>query len=632
MNLDFGVLGLKVGIEIHQQLSTGKLFCECQSELSEEHHREFVRRLRPTQSEMGEIDRAALEEAERNLHFRYQTVPYSCLVEADEEPPHGANPRAIAASLETAALLGMTSVDEVHFMRKIVIDGSNTGGFQRTALVATNGKVDVGGRTIAVRTLCLEEDAARRMMEHGSEVVYRLDRLGIPLIELATDPEITTPEEARLVAERLGSLLRATKKVRRGIGTIREDVNISIAGGARVEIKGAQDLRLLHVYVEEEAKRQLALLDVKKALRDRGATMVAPEARDLSSLFGNTRCNVLKSELDEKGRVLGIRLARFGGLLGPTEAGVKRLGPEMAAHARVAGVKGLFHSDELPGYGVTVAEVEGVSSALGVEPGDAFVLIAAPEDRARAAIAKVVERANAAIEGVPEETRDPLPDGKTVYSRPLPGKARMYPETDVPPILIDEKMLESIRLNLPEMPEVRVERLVKQFGISKEQADSLIKSGYEEEFELMASRFGNPQVVARVYLNDFPELEKLGRNPSLISLDTIKTLLESLRSGRFAKEAIPRILASVLENGHTVDRAVETLGMESVDLEEVNEACDRLVRQRRKFILERGEASLGPLMGIAMKELRGRVDGKILSGILGEKIRQLLKQAGPETG
>src|SRR5512137_2053719 len=202
--MDYRGLGLKVGIEIHQQLNTGKLFCECETEFSDDHNKEFVRRLRPTQSEMGEIDRAALEESERKLHFRYQTVPYSCLVEADEEPPHDANKRAIEASLEMAALLRMRVVDEIHFMRKIVIDGSNTGGFQRTALIAIGGSVKAVGRNIGISTLCLEEDAARKMSEHGSEVTYRLDRLGIPLIEIATDPDITTPDEARLVAERLG--------------------------------------------------------------------------------------------------------------------------------------------------------------------------------------------------------------------------------------------------------------------------------------------------------------------------------------------------------------------------------------------------------------------------------------------
>lgn len=622
--MDYKSIGLRVGIEIHQQLNTGKLFCGCSCELSDAHHKELTRRLRPTQSEMGEIDRAALEESERKMHFRYQAVSHSCLVEADEEPPHDANRRAIEAALEMSMLLGMTPVDEIHFMRKIVIDGSNTSGFQRTALISMGGRVEVDGKTIGVTTLCLEEDAARKIAEHGSEVVYRLDRLGIPLVEIATEPEISSPEEVRLVAERLGSLLRATKKVRRGIGTIREDINISVSGGARVEIKGAQDLRLLHLYVAEEVKRQLALLDVKKTLRDRGARRLSPEAKDISGIFRGTRCKVIKNALDVRGVVLAIRLPKFAKVLGPTEAGVKRLGPEMASHARVAGVKGLFHSDELPGYGITVAEVEDLRAVLLVGPEDAFFLIADDEEKARAAVARAVERLNVAIEGVPEETRDPLPDGQTVYSRPLPGKERMYPETDVRPIPVDEKLIESIRLNLPEFPEQKISRFVKDFGISKDQAESLIKSGYEDEFELLASSFGNAQAVARIYLNTYPELEKLGLTPSGLNLETMKEVMTLLKGGAFAKEAIPKILASVLENGHTVVRAAEAVGAEPVDMDSVRELCDRIVMEKEKLVRERGEASIGPLMGLVMKELRGKVDGKVISEILRERIRQLL--------
>lgn len=622
--MDFRSLGLKVGIEIHQQLSTGKLFCDCQCEFSDDHHKEIVRKLRPTQSELGEIDRAALEESERKMHFKYQTVPDSCLVEADEEPPHDANKRAIEASLEMSALMGMRAVDEIHFMRKIVIDGSNTGGFQRTALVSTGGSIQVADKRIGISTLCLEEDAARKIAEHGSEVTYRLDRLGIPLIEIATDPDMATPEEAKFVAERIGALLRATKKVRRGIGTIREDLNISVSGGARVEVKGAQELRLLPVYIEEEAKRQLALLEVKRVLRERGAKRVPLDIKDLSPLFRETKCKVLKAALEEKGRVLAIRLPKFGGTLSPTENGVKRLGPELAAHARIAGVKGLFHSDELPGYGVSLAEVEDTQSALGAEPDDAFVMVADAEEKAMAALAKVVDRANSGLEGVPEETRDPLPDGHTVYSRPLPGKDRMYPETDVKPILVNEAVLESIKLNLPELPEEKVARFVKDFGVSREQAESLVKSGYEDEFELLAGGFGNSQAVARIYLNTFAELEKQGLSPSSLSLDVMKDVLANLKAGAFAKEAIPEILTSVLRNGHSVDRATETLGMEKIDLDSVRAVCDRVVREKEKFIRERGEDSLGAIMGLVMKELRGKVDGKVISEILHERIKQLL--------
>jgi glutamyl-tRNA(Gln) amidotransferase subunit E len=436
---------------------------------------------------------------------------------------------------------------------------------------------------------------------------------------------MSTPEEVRMVAERLGSLLRATKKVRRGIGTIREDVNISISGGARVEIKGAQDLRLLHVYVEEEAKRQLELLEVKRVLRERGALPVALDIKDLTPLFRETKCKVLKNGLESKGKILAVKLPKFAGVLGMTEKGVKRLGSEMASHARVAGVKGLFHSDELPGYGVTIAEVEDIRASLGVEPDDAFMLVADEEDRARAAMLKAVERANVGIEGVPEETRDPLPDGQTVYSRPLPGKDRMYPETDVRPILIDDAILGSIRLNLPELPEKKAARFVKDFGVSETQAESLVKAGYEDEFELLATGFGNSQVVARIYINTFPELEKLGLDPSRLDLGLMKDVLASLKTGTFAKEAIPKILTSVLENGHTVGQAVESLGVETIDTESVREVCDRIVKEREKYIRERGESSLGPLMGIVMKELRGKVDGKVISEILRERIERLLK-------
>lgn len=623
--MDYRTLGLKVGIEIHQQLSTGKLFCSCASELVDEHHREILRHLRPTQSELGEVDRAALEQAERKLHFRYQTVPCSCLVEADEEPPHDANKMAIGASLEMALLLHMTPVDEVHFMRKIVIDGSNTGGFQRTALIATNGHLEMNGKKFGVATVCLEEDAARKMSEHGSEVTYRLDRLGIPLVEMATDPDITTPEEARAVAARLGALLRATKKVRRGIGTIREDLNISISGGARVEIKGAQDLKLVPVYVEEEVKRQLALLDVKAVLRKRGAKRAETAIVDVTSILRGTGCRVLKSAVDSGGRILAVRLPKFAGTLGRTEEGVKRLGAEMAAHARVAGVKGLFHSDELPGYGLTRSEVEEISSALSVGPEDAFVLVSDDEARARAALARAVERAFVGIEGVPEETRDPLPDGQTVYSRPLPGKERMYPETDVRPILIDERVVEGVRLNLPELPEAKVKRFVHDYKINKEQADALLNGAYEDEFELMAGTVGSPQLVARIYLNVFPELEKAGYDTSKVGIETVKSILEAAARAEFAKEAVPELLSWMLRNDvWDLARASDSLGVESVGESDVRAICDRVVKERESFIRRKGEAALGPLMGIVMKELRGKADGKVISEVLSERIRQLL--------
>src|SRR3989454_8838302 len=284
--MDYRTVGLKVGLEIHQQLATHKLFCEDASVLVDAPGGErFRRRLRPTQSELGEVDAAAIEEARRRLTFVYETTPNSCLVEADEEPPHPPNPEALDIALEIALLLDAKCASEVDFMRKIVIDGSNTSGFQRSALVALDGRLEVNGKRIGVPTILLEEDAARKLGEGENEVVYRLDRLGIPLVEIATSPDIETPEAAREVALAFGSLLRATRKVMRGIGTIREDLNVSIKGGSRIEIKGVQELRLISTFVEKEVERQRMLLDVAAELKRRGVGSVPSGVQDLSAAF-----------------------------------------------------------------------------------------------------------------------------------------------------------------------------------------------------------------------------------------------------------------------------------------------------------------------------------------------------------
>ncbi|MEE9163200.1 MAG: Glu-tRNA(Gln) amidotransferase subunit GatE, partial [Thermoplasmata archaeon] len=261
------VPSIKVGLEVHQQLATRKLFCDCEARRVDEVRDEFVRYLRPTQSELGEVDPAALEEARKGRVFRYQSTETSCLVDADEEPPHQANREALEIALLSALALDAQPVDEVHFMRKTVIDGSNTAGFQRSALVAQNGTLEVDGKSIGIPTICLEEDAARLIHRGKDEAVYRLDRLGIPLVEIATTPDIDSPEMARDVALRIGRLLRATRRVLRGLGTIREDVNVSVEGGARVEIKGVQELGMIAAYVEGEVQRQSALLEARDTLR-----------------------------------------------------------------------------------------------------------------------------------------------------------------------------------------------------------------------------------------------------------------------------------------------------------------------------------------------------------------------------
>ena len=263
---------IKVGLEIHQMLDTrGKLFCECPTTLRHDKpHLVFKRWLRVAKSELGEIDPAALFEYEKGRIYHYEAYMDSvCLVEMDEEPPHSLNREALRIALTIALMLNCRVVDEVHVMRKIVIDGSNTTGFQRTALIGFDGYVEIGEKRIPILTICLEEDAARKISEDKEKVIYRLDRLGIPLIEIATGPVISSPKEAGLVARKIGQLLRMTGRVKRGLGTIRQDLNVSVKGGARVEIKGVQELELIPKIVELEVKRQVELLRIRDELRNR---------------------------------------------------------------------------------------------------------------------------------------------------------------------------------------------------------------------------------------------------------------------------------------------------------------------------------------------------------------------------
>ena len=619
--MDYRALGLKVGLEIHQQLATHKLFCEDVSALVDTADgQRFRRRLRPTQSELGEVDAAALEEAKRRLTFVYEATPNSCLVEADEEPPHPPNPAALDIALEIALLLNARPVSEVDFMRKIVIDGSNTSGFQRSALVALDGWLETNGKRIGVPTILLEEDAARKLGEAGNEVVYRLDRLGIPLVELATTPNIETPDEAREVALTFGSLLRATRKVKRGIGTIREDLNVSIEGGARIEIKGVQELRMIATFVEREVERQGMLLAVAAELKKRNILSVSTDVGNVTAVFRETESKVIRTALKEGGVVLGWALPGFAGLL------KGKLGPELAAHARIAGVSGIFHSDELPGYGITPSELDAVRSGLGLGASDACVLVAEEETKARRAIDEMGPRATAALHGVPPETREPRPDGTTVYARPLPGKARMYPETDVPPIRVTAERLRRIREHLPEKPDDTIARLAREYGIHEQQARQLVQEGSDAAFEVIAREFGEAKQVATVLLYTFGELRREGFDVDGIPVDHLRELFSLLKAGRFAKEAVPEIVREMARTHSRASEAMRALGVTRMSRQDLETIVDEALRASADLIDSRGNAAEKALMGQVMERVRGHADGKLVSEVLHERLEAFVKQ------
>jgi len=633
MALDYDALGLRVGFEIHQELGTHKLFCDCPSILREEEAPlKIKRRLRPTQSELGEVDRAALMEAIKGKGFRYQVYPENiCLVELDDEPPHPVNKEALDIVLEIALLLGANPVDEVHVMRKTVIDGSNTSGFQRTMLVATGGKLETKKGTITIQTICLEEDAARKVGEDSEFIDYRLDRLGIPLVEIATGPDFTDPRTPAEAALKVGQLIRATGKVKRGIGTIRQDINVSIRDGARQEIKGVQELSLIPTIVEREVKRQLALLRIKEELVGRGAARVEGKAVNVGKVFSKTKCKAITNVLAKRGTVLAIKLPKFGGLVGKELQPGRRFGTELADHAKVYGkVGGIFHTDELPGYGISVEEVSKMRNMLSATADDAIAIVAAKKGNAEKALDAVVARANQALLGVPEETRRALLDGNTEFMRPLPGAARMYVETDIPPIVVDEKKLDCIRKMLPELPEQKVKRYIDEYKLNKELAERMSLSENSKLFEdFVEKHVIDPTLIATTLEETLVSLRREARplvvqtaltweNVRYEDLDEIFNLIER---AEVAKEAIPDILREVAK-GSSVPDVVQRLSLKKITEAELAKMVSDIIQENWVLIEKRGRDAMQPLMGILMEKVRGRIDGRLVHQLLERELQK----------
>jgi len=448
---------IKCGLEIHQQLDTKKLYCECASVIQDKSpHYTLMRRIRAVVGETGEIDVAAAQEAMKGKKFIYEAYDDNCcLIELDEEPPRGLRKEALTIAIQVGKLFKAKFVDEVQVMRKTIVDGSNTSGFQRTALVGFGGKIDSSKGPISIPSIIVEEDSARLIKNESNQTTFRLDRLGIPLIEVTTGPDLVSAEHCAEVAETLGLLLRSTGKVKRGLGTIRQDVNVSIEGGERIEIKGAQDLKLMPKLIELEATRQENLLEIKKELEKRKVREVVSQIIDVSRLLKNSKSKVIQSTFNKSGVVLGIRLSCFKGIIGKEVQPGRRLGTEFSERAKVAaGVGGVFHSDELPNYGILPDEVEQISKHLDCGDHDAFVLVADLKNRAERALQAVIVRANDALQGVPKEVRRANTDGTTSYIRPIPGAARMYPETDVLPIRLTKDMIADV-----ELPELIVHKI-----------------------------------------------------------------------------------------------------------------------------------------------------------------------------
>jgi len=614
---DYDDLGLVAGLEIHQQLDTAtKLFCRCPTEERDpdDATRSFTRYLHPTRSELGELDDAAVEESRVDREFEYLAYDTTCLVEEDEEPPHRLDGEARRVALRIAALLGMEPVDQAHVMRKLVIDGSNTSGFQRTALVAQDGAIDTSGGAVGIEDLLLEEESAQRVSERDDGVTYSLDRLGVPLVEIGTRPDIDSPEQAREAAETIGMLLRSTGSVKRGLGTIRQDVNVSIAAGARVEIKGVQALDDIDDIVREEVGRQVALLDIREELSERGASV--GEVRDVSDVFEDTDSGVIGGALADGGSVTAVPLYGFDGLVGREIQPDRRLGTEFSDHAKRNGAGGIFHTDELPAYGVTEAEVGELRDAVGAGDDDAVAIVAADTATAELAIEAVAERAETATEGVPEETRGANDDGTTRYLRPLPGAARMYPETDVPPVELDASDVDT-----PELLTEKVERYQSAFGLDSGLAEQVAYGRRMPLFERAVDDGIDATFAASLLESTLTELRRDDVAVGALTDDHLLGVMRAVDDGEVAKEGVEEVLATIAADpDRSVEDAIEAAGLAGVSEADVRDAVAEVVDRNADQVQSEGMGAFSALMGEAMGALRGKADGEVVSDALREEI------------
>ena len=606
--LNFRILGLKAGLEIHQQLETKyKLFCRSSTQMLEKEPVEFVKRKQhAVAGELGKFDAATQFESIRDRTFTYQVfAKENCLVETDEEPPHELNLEALNIALQVAMLLNCEIPNELHVMRKTVTDGSDTSGFQRTILIGLNGFLKYNGKKIPITYINLEEDAAAIVGEENGSAVYRLNRLGVPLVEIGTGIlENFTPEEIEDIAFQIGMICRSTS-VKRGLGTIRQDVNVSIRGGMRCEIKGVQELSLLSKIVENEVHRQFSVTDLRNSLKRRGVKKVTAQPEDVTLLLRDTRSKVFKGMVDSGATIYAFKLSGFGGMMKREVSPGKTFGKELAEYVGIFGLKGIIHSDEdLVKYNA-VADFEKLRQHFSAHNEDAIILIG--ENNTKGSVArKLIRRINEIFSGVDKEVRSANEDGTSRYIRPLPGSARLYPETDVIPMPLSKEFLEGIRTNLPEHWFKKFEKFKAKYKLSEDLARQMMESEKLALFEkIVAETKAEPIAVANTFTSTLKDLERrenieLKRIPERHYFD----VFEALAKGKILKEALPELFKYFAEKpGDNITNAIVELSLEPISAAELGKMIKELADQSPNMKYDKA-------VGIIMSKVRGRIDAQ----------------------
>ncbi len=533
---------IMIGLEVHMQIDVGKLFCKCNTEgqLLEE---SFIRRLHSSSGEIGSKDISTYYEEARDRLFKYIVSENSCLVEADEEPPLEINRKALKAALAMSMAFSSSIMDRVSVMRKVVIDGSNTSGFQRTSLIGIGGEIKSGKALAGITTICLEEDSCRKVEEKANMVVYSLDRLGLPLIEISTSPDMKSAEDAMSIAREIGNRMLVMGLLRKGADAIRQDVNFSMGYG-RVEIKGVSKLSAFREILENEADRQKWLAEAVKRVKANGG-FEKLEFSDVTPLLTDTDSKIIWKGLNDGKKIYATKLANFRGVMKTDHF---RFGREIADALKQINIKGVIHYEELPAYGLTINERETITEYFSLKDNDSFLLLIIEPDKVQDASTVIKERIEKLLSLDFSETRAALEDNTTRYMRPLSGSSRMYPETDIPLIKIDEQILEEASEEIPEGLESFTNSISRKYGISIQDAETIISDGKLEKFTLMANE-KNGKVLSRIINQTIPEMnKKYGKE---VSWDQIRNVIEFCIKNSLGRYSMERAI-DMLYSGNSV--------------------------------------------------------------------------------
>jgi len=626
---DYAAVGFKSGLEVHQQLLTEKkLFCRCPAGLySKDFHAQILRHMRPTLSELGEYDGTALMEFKTKKDIIYQIHKDSvCTYEFDDTPPFPVNQQALDIALEIAMLLECQLVDEIHISRKQYLDGSIPTGFQRTTIIGVEGKIPFkDGRVIRVVQLALEEDACREVSDSGHLRVYRTDRLGMPLIEVVTYPDMRTPREVAEVGQIIRRITRSTNKVRRGLGATRQDVNVSVEGGTRVEIKGVPRIPLFPRLTHNEALRQWNLLRIRELLHKRGVTADSLEWRadDLTGLFQNTRFEPLRRAARAGHPVRAVTLRGLAGILRESTQELTLFWKEISDRVRVIAcltdLPNIIHSD-LPEGTLSETDWKKVKKLAGARSDDAVVVVWGSEPDVETAVKEIVIRVREATVGVPSETRQALSDGTNGFERILPGPDRMYPDTDSPPIEITAERIERIRRSRPRLLADRL-RDYRSQGLSEDLIWKLLLTPRQADFDALLEAGGvDPILAADILVNLLPRLRRLKLPVETLDRDALQKVLREHKEGRLTRAAAKDVLTETLGGARDFGPLLKDKRRTGLDEAALRRRVRKLIEESRAEAPAAPEARQRFLMGRVMDRLRFETEGRDVMKWLSEDL------------